>query len=95
MLFRSVTFVVKSVADPPSAIVAPETVILLFANSPLLISPAPSVTLFPERSRVDANSAATIPPFLIVTTPLATAKLSELNDATPLALVVWYHPFFS
>ena len=35
-----------------------------------------------------ANSAFATPPFLIVTAPLDTAKLSELNDATPLLDVV-------
>ena len=31
-----------------------------------------------------ANSAVTTPPSFIVTAPLDTAKLSELNEATPL-----------
>ena len=35
-----------------------------------------------------ASSAFATPPSLIVTAPLDTAKLSELNDATPLLDVV-------
>ena len=50
----------------------------------MLISPAARVTLLPERSRVPANSSALTPPFLIVTAPELTEKLSLLNDATPL-----------
>ena len=61
---------------------------LLLASSLLLISPAARVTLLPERSRVPASSSAFTPPFLIVTTPEFVAKLSLLNDATPLSEVL-------
>ena len=59
-----------------------------FASSALLISLFASVTVLPERSNVLANSSALTPPSLIVTTPEATAKLSELNCATPFADVL-------
>ena len=39
-----------------------------------------------------ANSAVTTPPSLIVTAPLDTEKLSELNEATPLLEVVASSP---
>ena len=59
-----------------------------FASSALLISLFASVTVLPERSNVLANSSALTPPSLIVTTPAATAKLSELNCATPFVAVL-------
>ena len=72
---------VSSVIEPPRDTDVPLIVIAEFNNLPFAIEPA--------------NSSFDTPLFFIVTAPLLTLKLSELNDAIPLLLVVAFSPLIS
>ena len=72
---------VKAVLD--TAIAAPDATLAFTTASDANLSAVTASS---------ANSAVTTPPSLIVTAPLDTAKLSELNEATPLLEVVASSP---
>ena len=63
---------------------SPSTKVRVPPNETAAVLPSESLNEIDEL----ANSAFATPPFLIVTAPDDTEKLSELNDALPLADVV-------
>jgi len=77
-----------SLEVPANVIVPPSATAVLLEPSATVIEELASLALAID----PANSALATPPSLIVTAPLDTAKLSELNEATPLFEVVASSP---
>ena len=73
---------------PANVIVPPSATAVLLEPSATVIEELASLAFAID----PANSALATPPSLIVTAPLDTAKLSELNEATPLFEVVASSP---